>query len=64
MILPLAAPEATLDLVGGPLSHNSIVAREYGVPAVLGTGVATSRISSGQRVMVDGDAGTVTLGVS
>jgi phosphohistidine swiveling domain-containing protein len=45
--------------VGGPLSHSSIVAREYHIPAVLGTGVATERLSSGQRVTVDGDAGTV-----
>jgi phosphohistidine swiveling domain-containing protein len=47
--------------VGGPLSHSSIVAREYGIPAVLGTGSATRRIRSGQRITVDGDAGTVTL---
>jgi pyruvate,water dikinase len=47
--------------VGGPLSHGSIVAREYGIPAVLGTGVATRRIENGQRVTVDGDAGTVSL---
>jgi phosphohistidine swiveling domain-containing protein len=47
--------------VGGPLSHSSIVAREYGIPAVLGTGSATARIRTGQRVRVDGDAGTVTL---
>ncbi|MGD1992847.1 MAG: PEP/pyruvate-binding domain-containing protein [Anaerolineae bacterium] len=47
--------------IGGPLSHGSIVAREYSIPAVLGTGVATKRIESGQRVTVDGDAGTVTL---
>jgi phosphohistidine swiveling domain-containing protein len=47
--------------VGGPLSHSSIVAREYGIPAVLGTGVATQRVSSGRQVTVDGDAGTVTL---
>jgi rifampicin phosphotransferase len=47
--------------VGGPLSHSSIVAREYGIPAVLGTGVATRRIPDGARVLVDGDAGTVTL---
>jgi rifampicin phosphotransferase len=47
--------------VGGPLSHSSIVAREYGIPAVLGTGVATQRISSGQRIRVDGDAGTVVI---
>jgi rifampicin phosphotransferase len=47
--------------VGGPLSHSSIVAREYHIPAVLGTGVATERLSSGQRITVDGDAGTVMV---
>lgn len=47
--------------VGGPLSHGSIVAREYHIPAVLGTGVATERIHNEQTVAVDGDAGTVTL---
>ena len=47
--------------VGGPLSHGSIVAREYRIPAVLGTGVATERLQTGQQVTVDGDAGTVTL---
>jgi pyruvate,water dikinase len=46
--------------VGGPLSHSSIVAREYHIPAVLGTGVATERLTSGQQITVDGDAGTVT----
>jgi pyruvate,water dikinase len=47
--------------VGGPLSHSSIVAREYGVPAVLGTGVATRRIHSGEQISVDGDHGQVEL---
>jgi pyruvate,water dikinase len=47
--------------VGGPLSHGSIVAREYGIPAVLGTGVATRRIRNGQTITVDGSSGTVTL---
>jgi len=47
--------------IGGPLSHSSIVAREYGIPAVLGTAVATRRIQSGQLIRVDGDAGTVSL---
>ncbi|MBU1879052.1 MAG: phosphoenolpyruvate synthase, partial [Chloroflexi bacterium] len=47
--------------IGGPLSHGSIVAREYGIPAVMGTGGATRRIRSGQRITVDGDAGVVTL---
>lgn len=47
--------------VGGPLSHGSIVAREYGIPAVLGTGVATLRIHDGQKITVDGSAGKVLL---
>jgi pyruvate,water dikinase len=47
--------------IGGPLSHGSIVAREYGIPAVLGTGIATSHITSGELISVDGNAGTVTL---
>jgi rifampicin phosphotransferase len=56
-----AMASAVVTDVGGPLSHSSIVAREYAIPAVLGTGVATRRIRSGQSVGVDGDAGTVTL---
>lgn len=56
-----AMAAAVVTDVGGPLSHGSIVAREYGIPAVLGTGSATSRIRTGQEVRVDGDAGTVTL---
>ncbi|MFT3886600.1 MAG: PEP/pyruvate-binding domain-containing protein [Arachnia sp.] len=44
---------------GGPLSHAAIVAREYGIPAVLGAGRATS-LPDGARVVVDGSAGTVT----
>ena len=55
-----AMASAVVTDVGGPLSHSSIVAREYGIPAVLGTGVATQRLASGQRIHVDGDAGTVT----
>lgn len=46
--------------VGGPPSHSSIVAREYGVPAVLGTGTATSRIRTGDRITVDGRSGSVS----
>jgi pyruvate,water dikinase len=56
-----AMASAVVTDVGGPLSHSSIVAREYGIPAVLGTGVATRRIRSEQTISVDGDAGTVTL---
>jgi pyruvate,water dikinase len=47
--------------IGGPLSHGSIVAREYGIPAVLGAGVATRRIQDGQTITVDGSAGTIIL---
>jgi pyruvate,water dikinase len=56
-----AMAAAVVTDIGGPLSHGSIVAREYGIPAVMGTGVATNRIRSGQRITVDGGAGTVTL---
>jgi pyruvate,water dikinase len=56
-----AMASAVVTDIGGPLSHGSIVAREYGIPAVLGTMVATERIRSGQTVRVDGDRGTVTL---
>lgn len=46
---------------GGALSHAAIVAREHGIPAVLGTGVATTTLRTGQRVRVDGTTGTVTV---
>jgi pyruvate,water dikinase len=54
-----AMASAVITDIGGPLSHGSIVAREYGIPAVMGTGVATKRIPSGQVVTVDGGAGRV-----
>jgi pyruvate,water dikinase len=47
--------------VGGVLAHGSIVAREFGIPAVLGTGEASRRIRHGQSVTVDGDQGLVIL---
>jgi len=56
-----AMASAVVTDIGGPLSHSSIVAREYGIPAVLGTNVATRVIPDGTRVRVDGDAGVVTL---
>ncbi|MBN2148283.1 MAG: hypothetical protein JW726_12920 [Anaerolineales bacterium] len=56
-----AMASAVVTDIGGPLTHGSIVAREYGIPAVMGTGVATRRIHTGQVVTVDGDQGTVTL---
>jgi pyruvate,water dikinase len=46
---------------GGIMSHAAIVAREYGLPAVVGTGTATSRIKTGDRLRVDADAGVVTI---
>jgi pyruvate,water dikinase len=69
LVAPLTTPawtplfvlaSAIVTDIGGPLSHSSIVAREYDIPAVLGTGVATRRIRSGQTITVDGSAGTVT----
>ncbi|MHC6219010.1 PEP/pyruvate-binding domain-containing protein [Arthrobacter sp. MMS24-S77] len=45
--------------MGGPNSHGAVVAREYGIPAVVGVPDATSRISSGQTITVDGATGTV-----
>jgi pyruvate,water dikinase len=56
-----ARAAAVVTDVGGPLSHGSIVAREYGIPAVLGTGSATKQIQDGQSITVDGDLGLVTL---
>lgn len=50
--------------VGAPLSHAAIVARELGIPAVVGCMDATHRIASGDRLRVDGAAGTVTVLVS
>ncbi|HEY6892175.1 MAG TPA: PEP-utilizing enzyme [Solirubrobacter sp.] len=47
--------------IGGMMSHAAIVCREYGLPAVTGTGSATTAIATGQRIRVDGDTGTVTL---
>ena len=70
LVAPLTTPAwtplfaraaAVVTDIGGPLSHGSIVAREYGIPAVLGTGVATKRIGNGQIVTVDGKEGIVII---
>ena len=53
--------KAAVSDIGGTMSHAAIVAREYGMPAVVGTGQATKRIRTGQRVRVDGDSGIVTI---
>jgi len=47
--------------VGSILAHGSIVAREYGIPAVLGVGNGMQRIKHGQTITIDGDAGTVVI---
>ncbi len=52
---------ATVTDVGGVMSHAAIVAREYRLPAVVGTGRATAAIRTGQMIRVDGTEGTVTL---
>jgi len=52
---------AAVSDIGGSMSHAAIVAREYGLPAVVGTGNGTSRIKDGQRIRVDGGRGIVTI---
>jgi phosphohistidine swiveling domain-containing protein len=47
--------------MGGAMSHGVIVAREYGIPAVVGVHGATERIATGSRITVDGTAGTIVL---
>lgn len=47
--------------MGGIFSHTAIVAREYGIPAVVGAGYATSRIKSGDKIKIDGDSGVVKI---
>jgi phosphohistidine swiveling domain-containing protein len=47
--------------MGGPISHGAVVAREYGIPAVVGVPDATTRIRTGDTVTVDGAAGTVVV---
>jgi pyruvate,water dikinase len=47
--------------IGGMMSHAAIVCREYGLPAVTGTGTASAKIKTGMRLRVDGNTGTVTI---
>ena len=58
-LFPRAA--AVVTDVGAPLSHAAIVARELGIPAVVGCGNATMRIRTGDRLRVDGARGTVEI---
>ncbi len=50
--------------MGGMMSHGAVVAREYGIPAVVGVAGATDRIATGERLTVDGSAGTVAVETS
>jgi pyruvate,water dikinase len=52
---------AAVSDVGGIMAHTAIVSREYGLPAVVGTGFATQRIATGQLIEVDGDQGVVRI---
>ena len=70
LVAPVTAPSwgpvfgkisATVTDIGGMMSHAAIVCREYGLPAVTGTGSASQRITTGMRLRVDGSAGTVEL---
>ena len=70
LVCPITSPawapifsnvKAVVTDIGGVMSHAAIVCREYGLPAVVGTGRATSLIRTGQMIRVDGSAGTVTL---
>ncbi|HSL34134.1 MAG TPA: PEP-utilizing enzyme [Candidatus Limnocylindrales bacterium] len=70
LVCPITAPSwgpvfgsirAAVCDIGGIMSHAAIVAREYGLPAVVGTGTATKRIKSGDRLRVDANTGVVTI---
>ena len=70
LVAPITAPswnpvflkiKATVTDIGGIMSHTAIVCREYGLPAVVGTGFATKTIKDGQRIRVDGTEGVVEI---
>ena len=70
LVCPITAPSwapifnkiaAAVSDIGGIMSHAAIVSREYGLPAVVGTGFGTKTIKTGQIVRVDGSKGTVTI---
>ena len=70
LVAPITAPSWTpvfaringaVSDIGGIMCHAAIVSREYGLPAVVGTGNATATIRTGQRVRVDGNRGVVTI---
>jgi pyruvate,water dikinase len=70
LVAPITAPswgpifgkiKATVTDIGGMMSHAAIVCREYGLPAVTGTGSASTTIRTGQMLRVDGTKGTVEI---
>ena len=70
LVCPITAPSwgpafsvaaGVITDIGGMMSHAAIVCREYGLPAVVGTGFATVRLRTGDRVRLDGVTGEVTL---
>jgi pyruvate,water dikinase len=70
LVCPITAPSwapvfsriaGAVSDIGGMMSHAAIVCREYGLPAVVGTGFGTKRIQTGQQIRVDGDSGVVTV---
>lgn len=70
LVAPITAPswgpifgklKATVTDIGGMMSHAAIVCREYALPAVTGTGNASTKIRTGQRLRVDGTRGTVEI---
>jgi len=70
LVCPITAPSwgpvfgrirATVSDLGGIMCHAAIVSREYGLPAVVGTGRGTKAIKTGDRIRVDGDTGVVTV---
>jgi pyruvate,water dikinase len=70
LVCPITAPSwapvfakigGAVSDIGGIMSHAAIVSREYGLPAVVGTGFGTKNIKTGQRIRVDGNTGIVTV---
>lgn len=70
LVCPITAPswtpvfakiKAAVSDIGGIMCHAAIVSREYGLPAVVGTGFATKTIKTGQRLRVDGNTGVVSI---
>jgi pyruvate,water dikinase len=70
LVCPITSPswgpvfgkiQAAVSDIGGIMSHAAIVSREYGLPAIVGTGSGTTRIKTGDRIRVNGDTGVVTI---